>query len=248
MKPDVNGPLDLRVAVVLGGALTYTSHSHRRRLGRGDIFTLSPLWDAYQIQAEENAEIAVIQVPIWWLFDGRFSLQNMGWIGAQHLAIPADFFLSPVLLSAAHALLRYDGVPEHLDQAQYLLGAALIYTLNAAAPSPELAISHPTRFTRIHNHIMTNIASEDLSPQNTAKAMRISVRTLHQACADNGTTFGGIVADMRMSYAAYLLRNGSAHVSEVAYSIGFRSLSHFCRLFKNRYGVSARHYRLTKPA
>jgi AraC-like DNA-binding protein len=228
---------------VLSGGVTYTSHSHSRRLGRGDIFTLSPLWDAYEIQTEEKTEIIIIQAPIWWLFDGRFNLQDMGWLGAQHLAVPADFFLSPVLFSAAHALLRHDGVPEHIEQAQHLLGAALIHTLNAAAPSVELAISPPTRFARIHNYIMTNIASEDLSPQSAAKELKISVRTLHQACADAGTTFGSIVADMRMSYAAYLLRNGSNHISEVAFSTGFSTLAHFCRLFKNKYGVSARHYR-----
>ena len=248
VKPTVVGPTDMRMAVVLSGGLTYTSHSHRRRLGRGDIFSLSPLWDAYEIQTEEKTEIAIIQAPIWWLFDGRFSLQDMGWIGAQHLAVPADFFLSPVLLSAAHALLRHDGVPEHIDQAQHLLGAALIHTLNAAAPSVELAISPPTRFARIHNYIMTDIASEDLSPQSAAKAMKISVRTLHQACANAGTTFGRIVADMRMSYAAYLLRNGSSQISEVAFSTGFCSLAHFCRLFKSKYGVSARNYRSQSPA
>lgn len=248
VTPAVDSPLDLRVAVVLSGTLTYTSHSHRRRFSRGDIFTISPLWDAYHIHTEGRAGIAVIQVPVWWLFDGRFRLNNMAWMGAQRLAVSADFFLSPVLLAAAHALLRHDGVPEHLDQAQSLLGAALIHTFNAAAPSSEVSMGPSTRFTRIYNHIMTNITSEDLSPRFTAKALRISLRTLHQACADNGMTFGAAVADMRMSYAAYLLRNGSAQISEVAYSVGFRSLSHFCRLFKIKHGVSARRYRLTKPA
>jgi AraC-like DNA-binding protein len=248
VKATVVGPTDIRMAVVLGGGVTYTSHSHRRRFGRGDIFSLSPLWDAYEIQTEDKTEIAIIQAPIWWMFDGRFNLQDMGWLGAQHLAIPADFFLSPVLLSAAHALFRHDGIPAHVDQAQRLLGAALIHTLNAAAPSVEQTVGPSTRFSRIHNYIMTDIASEDLSPQSAAKAMKISVRTLHQACANAGTTFGKIVADMRMSYAAYLLRNGSTQISEVAFSTGFCSLAHFCRLFKNKYGVSARKYRSQSPA
>jgi AraC-like DNA-binding protein len=48
---------------------------------------------------------------------------------------------------------------------------------------------------------------------------------------------------MRLEEGERLLIEGSATVSDVAYAVGFNSLSHFCRRFIEVYGVTPATYR-----
>jgi AraC-like DNA-binding protein len=52
---------------------------------------------------------------------------------------------------------------------------------------------------------------------------------------------------MRVEEGARLLTEGSATVTDVAYAVGFNSLSYFCRCFQQAYGVTPAAYRLSKP-
>jgi AraC-like DNA-binding protein len=45
-----------------------------------------------------------------------------------------------------------------------------------------------------------------------------------------------------------LLADASATVTDVAYAVGFNSLSYFCRCFQNAYGVTPAAYRTTRVA
>jgi YesN/AraC family two-component response regulator len=52
-----------------------------------------------------------------------------------------------------------------------------------------------------------------------------------------------LIRRMRLEAGERLLTEGSATVSDVAYSVGFNSLSHFCRRFSEMYGASPAAYR-----
>ncbi|MBB4066329.1 GlxA family transcriptional regulator [Gellertiella hungarica] len=54
--------------------------------------------------------------------------------------------------------------------------------------------------------------------------------------------------EMRLLACAELLQRGRHGVTEVAYIYGFSDVSHFCRLFKARFGLSAGRYRSTISA
>ena len=54
-----------------------------------------------------------------------------------------------------------------------------------------------------------------------------------------------VIRRMRLAEGARLLSEGSATVSDVAYAVGFNSLSHFCRRFIEVYGVTPATYRTT---
>jgi AraC-like DNA-binding protein len=47
-----------------------------------------------------------------------------------------------------------------------------------------------------------------------------------------------VLRRMRIERAAQLLRARPGSISEVAYAVGFKSPSHFARVFRERYGVS----------
>jgi len=52
-----------------------------------------------------------------------------------------------------------------------------------------------------------------------------------------------LVRRARLERAANLLHEGAGSVSEVAYAVGFQSVSHFSQCFREKFGVSPSHYR-----
>ena len=56
-----------------------------------------------------------------------------------------------------------------------------------------------------------------------------------------------LIRRMRVEEGARLLTEGPATVTDVAYAVGFNSLSYFCRCFQQAYGVTPAAYRLSKP-
>jgi AraC-like DNA-binding protein len=47
----------------------------------------------------------------------------------------------------------------------------------------------------------------------------------------------------RLDRSVPLLREGAGGVGEIAYAVGFNSVSHFCRCFRQRFGVSPSEFR-----
>ena len=52
----------------------------------------------------------------------------------------------------------------------------------------------------------------------------------------------------RLDYSAALLRTSRMNVTEIAFDSGFEDVSHFSRVFKDRFQVSPMAYRQTAPA
>lgn len=62
-----------------------------------------------------------------------------------------------------------------------------------------------------------------------------------------GLNFTGFVARTRTEKAKNLLLNSNLRVSEIAYEVGFQSLTHFNRVFKRIVGQSPTEYRAQLP-
>ncbi|MBI3398819.1 MAG: response regulator transcription factor [Deltaproteobacteria bacterium] len=58
-----------------------------------------------------------------------------------------------------------------------------------------------------------------------------------------GQTFTSYLNHMRIKRAAELLKNPDLNITEIAYFVGYGSIVHFERVFKEKYGVSPRKYR-----
>ena len=52
-----------------------------------------------------------------------------------------------------------------------------------------------------------------------------------------------IVNEKRLAYASIRLENSLDKIIDIAYEVGYNSLSYFNRLFKNKYGISPMQYR-----
>lgn len=99
---------------------------------------------------------------------------------------------------------------------------------------------------RIHAHIAGNLRNARLSAATIAERFGVSTRFVHMVLAPSGKTAGSLILEHRLLVAAAQLRGDRAvTVTEVALDAGFEDLSHFCRAFKRRFGISARQYRRT---
>jgi AraC-like DNA-binding protein len=97
--------------------------------------------------------------------------------------------------------------------------------------------------TRAKEFIQKNQA-EDLSLTKVAKAVNTSrfyfFKLLKKA---TGLNFTNYVSRVRIEKAKNLLLNPNLRISEIAYEIGFQSLTHFNRVFKKIIGQSPTEYR-----
>jgi AraC-like DNA-binding protein len=96
---------------------------------------------------------------------------------------------------------------------------------------------------RIFDYIETHLGDQDLSPKAIAASSRISLSYLYSLFSDDDTTVGQFVQLKRLQRAyEWLVADQSGHrtVSEVAYGVGFRNVSHFSRAFNRQFGMSPR--------
>lgn len=78
---------------------------------------------------------------------------------------------------------------------------------------------------------------EELSVDRLASALNMSRTSLHRKLvASIGHPPGELIRTVRLQLAQRLLREGEGNVSDVAYAVGFVSLSGFSRAYRHHYG------------
>jgi len=108
-----------------------------------------------------------------------------------------------------------------------------VQTTNAEPP----VITKAKQFIREHY-------TEDLSLGQVAAAVHTSIFYFCKLFRKvTGTTFTEFVSRTRVERAKSLLLNPNLRVSEIAYEVGFQSLTHFNRVFKKVIGESPTEYR-----
>ena len=85
---------------------------------------------------------------------------------------------------------------------------------------------------------------EELSLTRVAKAVNMNANYLSENFKQvTGIKFVDYVAHVRFKNACDLLRNSRLRISEIAFAVGFQSLSQFNRVFKKFSGKSPTQYR-----
>lgn len=96
------------------------------------------------------------------------------------------------------------------------------------------------RMNEIRQALRDVFYDADITPADISAKIGISKRYLHLLLAENGTTFGHELIELRLEQAHKLLKNnyGKRSVIEIAMFCGFSDASHFSKRFKSKYGVS----------
>jgi AraC-like DNA-binding protein len=84
----------------------------------------------------------------------------------------------------------------------------------------------------------------ELSAGDAAKAMAVSLRSLHRALAAEGTTFQAELDAVRRERCIWLLDEGRQPLENVAFACGFAEPSGFYRAFRRWTGKTPRQYRV----
>jgi AraC-like DNA-binding protein len=167
---------------------------------------------------------------------------------------PADFAGRPVpaaapalrLLAGYVDLLRRDGLTATPEL--QALAVAHVYDLLALAlvPSRDAAQTvkrdgvRAAHLAAIRKDIAENVDA-DISIETVAARHRLSPRHVQRLFEEAGTTFTEFVRDTRLERARAMLlspRFQQTRISDIAFDVGFRDLSHFNRWFRTRFGAS----------
>jgi AraC family transcriptional regulator, positive regulator of tynA and feaB len=106
-----------------------------------------------------------------------------------------------------------------------------------------------SRLMAVRLYIDANVSNPSLSPATIAKANAISLRTLHRLFESTDDSVGAVIRERRLGRCrADLLRGTDESVTAIAFRWGFRNMSFFSRLFRERYGVSARELQMAARA
>lgn len=111
-------------------------------------------------------------------------------------------------------------------------------------PSPPDMESSADRFLlKLRETIESNLGDEDFDVRALARAMSESRSSLYRHIHDLvGETPSQLLKRVRLERAEAMLAGGVGSIQEVAYAVGFKSVSHFSRSFREQYGVPPSRY------
>jgi AraC-like DNA-binding protein len=107
--------------------------------------------------------------------------------------------------------------------------------------------SEPPVITRAKEYILEH-QGEELSLSQVARAVNTSTFYFCKLFKRvTGINFTDYLSRVRIEKAKNLLLNPSLRISEIAFEVGFQSLTHFNRVFKRISGLSPTEYRAQLP-
>lgn len=110
-------------------------------------------------------------------------------------------------------------------------------------PQPDLETPAERFLVRLRETIEARLSDEDFDVQALARAMSESRSSLYRHLQDLiGQTPSQLLRTIRLERAAAILEAGAGSIQEVAFAVGFKSVSHFSRSFREQYGVPPSRY------
>ena len=107
----------------------------------------------------------------------------------------------------------------------------------------ELESDNDILMKRIMKVINDNLDNTDLKVEMLSMEIGLSRVQLHRRMKEmTGISTGEFIRNIRLKKAAELLSEKKVNVSQVAYMVGFSSLTHFSTAFRKFYGVSPTEY------
>jgi DNA-binding response OmpR family regulator/nitrogen-specific signal transduction histidine kinase len=116
------------------------------------------------------------------------------------------------------------------------------------APAPAIVALSALEL-KLRPLVETRLTDPELGPEQLAAAAGLSYHQLYRALREElETTPSRFIRGVRVECARALLERGAGSVTEVAYSVGFESLSYFSRAYRERFGAApSAHSRSAAP-
>ncbi|MVM33171.1 tetratricopeptide repeat protein [Spirosoma sp. HMF4905] len=96
---------------------------------------------------------------------------------------------------------------------------------------------------RVIRIVEENMSNAEFSAEHFGREVGLSRMQLHRKLLSlTGQSSGDFIRQMRLKRAAQLLEGRAGNVSEIAYGVGFNSLSYFAKCFREQFGVLPSEY------
>ena len=99
-------------------------------------------------------------------------------------------------------------------------------------------LEHAGVLDRLRMAIVEALPSGRVTEEQLARSLDISRRTLHRRLREHGTTFRGLLAEVRQELAKRYILDRAYSVTDLAFSLGYADTSAFSRAFRSWFGVS----------
>ncbi len=113
------------------------------------------------------------------------------------------------------------------------------FRLGESAPPATAPTATSGLDLRLRPLVEAHLVDPDFGPEALAEAASLSYHQLYRSLRDElATTPTRYIRTVRAECAAALLKQGAGSVTEIAYAVGFESLSYFRRAFKERFDAT----------
>lgn len=97
---------------------------------------------------------------------------------------------------------------------------------------------------KVKEAIEKNLGDETFSVEQLASKVALSRSQLHRKlCGLVNHTPGEFILAVRLEHAAYMIKQNTGSISEIAYSTGFNTPNYFAKCFRKKFGCSPTEYR-----
>jgi AraC-like DNA-binding protein len=132
-----------------------------------------------------------------------------------------------------------------LDRAQLTADARLLATVTALGEGALAAqpVQLDSLRTRVAAQVREQLHRGEVRIRPLARALHLSVRTLQRRLGEEGTSFAGLVDQVRQEEARALVQRSDLSLATVAAHLGFAEFATFSRAFKRWTGMAPGAYR-----
>jgi AraC-like DNA-binding protein len=227
-----------------GESVTY-QEGREARLRPGD-FTLCDCSRPYKVEFRDRAVMLAVRIP-------RATL-------LRYVAAPEAMISIPMSGASGPSALTSRCLQEFWRSSQWLaptltprianIMLELIASAYASLPQAQAdqAASKTALRARIFEYIEKHLGDADLTPTSIAHALRITPRYLHLLFGSERETVARYILRRRLEKCSQVLvdpKHRGRSISLISSSHGFKSMPHFCRTFREQYGMRPGEYRRT---
>ena len=229
------------------GSGVLAQYGHEASLREGDI-TLCDSAAPHSYHFEETSEVLMLRVPANLL---KERLPSPEQFCGRHLSSTEGLACTVAAVMASLCTQLERGLSPFFQNslARHVLDLLVTsYAIAFESLTPASSVVSG-RHAKVKLYIEQNLRDPELSPCTIAQGLKLSSRYLRMIFATSSETVSAYVLRRRLEECARQMADPqwrARSIAEIAFSWGFNSAPHFTRSFRDRYGVSPRHYRFHK--
>lgn len=193
---------------------------------------MMPDGDGFELLKQIRKNQAINFLPVFLLtakVEAEDKLSGLG-IGANDY-ITKPFNIREVLIRIDNLFKYQKRLQLHLKLPPLINGHGKIHH-----DKVELKSADEIYLEAVKHHIQTHLSNEDFTVEMLAEKLNQSRSNLHRRLTLlTGESPSSMIRRIRIELGAQLLVQNTGTVSEVAYSIGFKSVAHFSRVFREHF-------------